>query len=115
MHRSIDRLVEAQEPWAKPAGQKVQAWLAALFGRTRPLKDLLNGVWLGHPVHPMVTDVPVGALTAAALLDLTGQETAADIAVRLIAPDGQLLLGVVTAMLGAPFFLWLILRLRSET
>ncbi len=41
--------------------------------------------------------------------------TAADIAVRLIAPDGQLLLGVVTAMLGAPFFLWLILRLRSET
>lgn len=41
--------------------------------------------------------------------------TAADIAVRLIAPDGQLLLGVVTAMLGAPFFLWLILRLRSES
>ena len=34
---------------------------------------------------------------------------------RLIAPDGQLLLGVVTAMLGAPFFLWLILRLRSES
>jgi iron complex transport system permease protein len=41
--------------------------------------------------------------------------TAADIAVRLIAPDGQLLLGVVTALLGAPFFLWLILRLRSES
>ena len=41
--------------------------------------------------------------------------TAADIAVRLIAPDGQLLLGVVTAMLGAPFFLWLILRLRRES
>jgi iron complex transport system permease protein len=40
--------------------------------------------------------------------------TAADVAVRLIAPDGQLLLGVVTAMLGAPFFLWLILRLRGE-
>lgn len=41
--------------------------------------------------------------------------TAADILVRLIAPDGQLLLGVVTAMLGAPFFLWLIIRLRSES
>jgi len=40
---------------------------------------------------------------------------AADIAVRLIVPDGQLLLGVVTAMLGAPFFLWLIIRLRSES
>ena len=38
--------------------------------------------------------------------------SAADILLRLIAPDGQLLLGVVTALLGAPFFLWLILRLR---
>ena len=41
--------------------------------------------------------------------------TAADVAIRLIAPDGQLLLGVVTAMLGAPFFLLLILRLRRES
>lgn len=40
--------------------------------------------------------------------------TAADIAVRIIAPDGQLLLGVLTAMLGAPFFIWLILRLQKS-
>jgi iron complex transport system permease protein len=40
--------------------------------------------------------------------------SAADIAVRLIAPDGQLPLGVLTAMLGAPFFIWLILRLRRD-
>jgi iron complex transport system permease protein len=40
--------------------------------------------------------------------------SAADIAIRLIAPDGQLLLGVLTAMIGAPFFIWLILRLRRE-
>jgi iron complex transport system permease protein len=39
---------------------------------------------------------------------------AADIAVRVIVPDGQLPLGVLTAMLGAPFFIWLILRLRRE-
>lgn len=39
---------------------------------------------------------------------------AADIAVRVIAPDGQLLLGVLTAMLGAPFFIWLILSLRRD-
>jgi iron complex transport system permease protein len=41
--------------------------------------------------------------------------TVADVAIRVLAPDGQLLLGVLTAMLGAPFFLWLILRLRRET
>jgi iron complex transport system permease protein len=40
--------------------------------------------------------------------------TAADIAVRVIAPDGQLLVGVMTAMIGAPFFVWLILRMRRE-
>jgi iron complex transport system permease protein len=40
--------------------------------------------------------------------------SAADIVVRLIAPDGQLPLGVLTAMLGAPFFIWLILRLRRD-
>jgi iron complex transport system permease protein len=40
---------------------------------------------------------------------------AADVVIRIIAPDGQLLLGVLTAMLGAPFFLWLILRLVRET
>lgn len=40
--------------------------------------------------------------------------SAADIAVRLISPDGQLRLGVLTALLGAPFFIRLIVRLRSE-
>ena len=38
--------------------------------------------------------------------------SAADVGLRLVAPDGQLLLGVVTAMLGAPFFVWLILKMR---
>lgn len=40
--------------------------------------------------------------------------TAADIAVRLASPDEKLLLGVVTALIGAPFFVWLIFRLRAE-
>lgn len=39
----------------------------------------------------------------------------ADVAARMILPDGQLLLGVVTAMLGAPFFFWLIFRLRGRS
>ena len=40
--------------------------------------------------------------------------TAADVAIHLLAPDGQLHLGVLTAMLGAPFFFWLIFKLRRE-
>jgi iron complex transport system permease protein len=39
---------------------------------------------------------------------------AADIAVRLIAPDRDLKLGVLTALIGAPFFLHLIWRMRRQ-
>jgi nitrite reductase/ring-hydroxylating ferredoxin subunit/uncharacterized membrane protein len=81
MHRAITALIEAQESWAKPFGERVQHVLAGLFDATRPLKDLLNGTWLGHPLHPTITDVPVGAMTVAALLDVAGQERAADVAI----------------------------------
>jgi nitrite reductase/ring-hydroxylating ferredoxin subunit/uncharacterized membrane protein len=35
-------------------------------------KDLLAGTWLGHPLHPMLTDLPIGAWTSAFVLDLAG-------------------------------------------
>jgi nitrite reductase/ring-hydroxylating ferredoxin subunit/uncharacterized membrane protein len=81
MHRQIGRVIDQQASWAKPLGDSAQELLKAVFEGTRPLKDLLNGTWLGHPVHPVVTDVPVGAMTVAAVLDVAGQDTAADIAV----------------------------------
>lgn len=34
------------------------------------LKRLLSGAWLGHPVHPPLTDVPVGMFVGAAVLDV---------------------------------------------
>ncbi|MEP7198578.1 MAG: DUF2231 domain-containing protein, partial [Chloroflexota bacterium] len=44
----------------------------ALFGKgpLHPIKSLLNGRWLEHPLHPVLTDVPIGAWTVAVLLDL---------------------------------------------
>jgi nitrite reductase/ring-hydroxylating ferredoxin subunit/uncharacterized membrane protein len=81
MHRAITSLIDAQESWAKPFGERVQHWLAGLFDAHRPVKDLLNGTWLGHPVHPSLTDVPVGAMTVAAVLDVAGQDRAADVAI----------------------------------
>jgi iron complex transport system permease protein len=69
------------------------------------------GLVVPHLLRPFCGHQPSrliwpSALGGAALV------TAADVGLRLIAPDGQLLLGVVTAMLGAPFFFWLIFRLR---
>ncbi|MGB3834997.1 MAG: iron chelate uptake ABC transporter family permease subunit, partial [Mesorhizobium sp.] len=39
---------------------------------------------------------------------------AADIAVRIIAPERDVKLGVLTALVGAPFFLWLVYRTRRR-
>jgi nitrite reductase/ring-hydroxylating ferredoxin subunit/uncharacterized membrane protein len=38
-------------------------------------KELLAGTWLGHPLHPALTDVTVGAWTSAFLLDLVGSDS----------------------------------------
>lgn len=52
--------------------------------------------------------LPASALGGAALL------VAADIVVRVATPGSELKLGVVTALIGAPFFLYLVLRARQD-
>jgi len=42
-----------------------------------PVKDLLHGTWLGHPVHPLLIAVPIGLWTGTSLLDLLGERSAA--------------------------------------
>ena len=49
-----------------------------------PAKDVLSGTWLGHALHPLLTDVPIGTWTSAILLDLLGGEDAEDGADRLV-------------------------------
>jgi nitrite reductase/ring-hydroxylating ferredoxin subunit/uncharacterized membrane protein len=78
--RLITRLVDAQAGWARPLGEFNHRWLTALFRPIRPVKDFLNGTWLGHPVHSALTDVPIGGLTVAIILDVIGQPVGADIA-----------------------------------
>jgi nitrite reductase/ring-hydroxylating ferredoxin subunit/uncharacterized membrane protein len=41
------------------------------------VRDALHGVWLGHPVHPVLVQVPVGAWMSAAFLDTVGNEDGA--------------------------------------
>jgi uncharacterized membrane protein len=47
-------------------------------------KDVLSGAWLGHALHPIVTDIPIGAWTSAVLLDWTGGSDSQSAADRLI-------------------------------
>jgi nitrite reductase/ring-hydroxylating ferredoxin subunit len=41
---------------------------------TGPLKDALSGTWMGHALHPLLTDVVIGSWTSATVLDLLGGE-----------------------------------------
>ena len=63
------------------------------------VKDLLSGTWLGHPVHPPLTDVVIGAWTSALALDLVGGEQTDKAAERLIGIG--ILAAVPTAATGA--------------
>jgi nitrite reductase/ring-hydroxylating ferredoxin subunit/uncharacterized membrane protein len=80
MARLLARIVAAQDVWARPLGDFNHRWLSAIFRPIRPIKDLLTGTWLGHPLHSASTDVPVGALLVSVALDLLGQPIGADIA-----------------------------------
>jgi len=81
LHDAIERILQAQAVWADPLGKLFVAIFAALYKPVPIIKDLLNGVWLGHPLHPAITDVPIGAYVVALVLDLTGQRAAATAAI----------------------------------
>lgn len=72
------------------ATEALDAPAAAVAGRVRSvleaggLKDLLSGTWLGHPLHPGLTDVVIGAWTSATILDLIGGRESRTAAERLI-------------------------------
>lgn len=52
--------------------------------RPQRVRDALHGVWLGHPLHPALVQLPVGAWTCSAILDLwPGQRRAATVLVAV--------------------------------
>ncbi|PWU45837.1 (2Fe-2S)-binding protein [Micromonospora globispora] len=58
-------------------GDRLQRIVQATL-RPQRVRDLLHGVWLGHPLHPAMVQVPVGAWISAAVVDLLpGQRRAA--------------------------------------
>lgn len=81
-----DRVVE-QMAWLDPIADVTQDTINKTVQANAPqgqmVKDALHGVWLGHPLHPALVSVPLGAWTATLLLDLTGAEDGADLALGL--------------------------------
>jgi nitrite reductase/ring-hydroxylating ferredoxin subunit/uncharacterized membrane protein len=56
---------ETLDSVGKPVGKAVRSAVSS-----SGLKDVLSGTWLGHAVHPMLTDVVIGCFMSASLLDL---------------------------------------------
>jgi len=70
----IDDLIKRQA-WVDPLADAIQPLVGNTLTSSPParrLKDLLNGVWLRHSLHAVLTDVTIGAFTMSALLDLLG-------------------------------------------
>jgi nitrite reductase/ring-hydroxylating ferredoxin subunit len=76
-----------------PAADVLQAAAKSL---PKPVRNVLDGVWLGAPLHPALTDVPLGSWSAAATFDaidlLRGEDSLAD------AADAALALGVLAVV-----------------
>src|SRR5207249_9782992 len=64
--RTISRLEDADQLDSTVAvGQRVARWI-----RPGKLRDALHGVWLGHPLHPVLVQTPIGMWLSASALDL---------------------------------------------
>lgn len=66
------------------AADVVQQPVREFLQQLGPAKDFLHGKWLGHALHPVLTDIPVGAWTVALALDaaemMSGEEGVGDAA-----------------------------------
>ncbi|WP_139797771.1 Rieske 2Fe-2S domain-containing protein [Mycobacterium noviomagense] len=72
---------------AQSLAKRVRELLAA-----EKLKDAISGTWLGHPVHPPLTDLVIGSFLSASVLDIIAPRAGARAAQRLI------MLGIAAAV-----------------
>jgi nitrite reductase/ring-hydroxylating ferredoxin subunit/uncharacterized membrane protein len=72
-------MLRAQYGWAKPFGDFNVRWLGAIFRRMPFMADVLHGKWLGHSVHAVLTDLPLGVQSLTVVFDLLNMREAADI------------------------------------
>jgi nitrite reductase/ring-hydroxylating ferredoxin subunit/uncharacterized membrane protein len=83
-------------PWLDPLAKRAQPPVQRFFSTRPRLHNLLDGTWLGIPLHPALTDVPVGAWTSAFVLDVVAVVTGSETAEK--AADGALAVGVAGSL-----------------
>ncbi|HLJ33997.1 MAG TPA: DUF2231 domain-containing protein [Ktedonobacteraceae bacterium] len=62
------------QPFVERLSDSLQHIISVVVGAQRKpprrLKSMLNGTWVGHPLHPVITDVPVGSWMLTAVFDI---------------------------------------------
>jgi nitrite reductase/ring-hydroxylating ferredoxin subunit/uncharacterized membrane protein len=81
MQKLLDA-VESASPLDAPA-KKIGATVRNAIS-PGAVKDALSGTWLGHALHPVLTDVVIGSFLSTTLLDLLGTEPDSGAQERLI-------------------------------
>ncbi|HET9681477.1 MAG TPA: DUF2231 domain-containing protein, partial [Candidatus Limnocylindrales bacterium] len=96
MARWLVRVMDAQRPWVRPLGDFVHGIDHAVFHAVPSIRDFLNGRWLGHPIHAVLTDAPIGILFLVIVLDVVRQPAAAGWAllIGVLAMGGAALAGL---------------------
>lgn len=97
----------SRQNWLEPVEKVLGAVADTLFLKDVPfgekVRNFFHGTWFGHPLHPAITDVPIGAWTAATVLDMyelsTGDERFAEgadmaVGIGLIGAAGAALTGL---------------------
>jgi nitrite reductase/ring-hydroxylating ferredoxin subunit len=70
-----------EQPWLDQAADYVMELARPLLEMPQAGKvlDFLHGRWFGHPLHPVLTDAPIGMWTGSLLLDLVGAHKSAGV------------------------------------
>jgi iron complex transport system permease protein len=107
----------AQNLGVDPAGLrfKVVTGIALAVGAATAVTGAIGfiGLAVPHILRPLVKESP-GQLLLPSFFGGAALVLFADVALRIASPQGDLRLGVLSALLGAPFFLWLVLKKRAE-
>jgi nitrite reductase/ring-hydroxylating ferredoxin subunit len=89
-----------RQDFLEQASEAIQPAVTKAFEAAGPsgqeVKNFLHGTWLGHPLHPVLTDVPIGAWTAALALD--AMETISGRKELAAGADAAIAVGLVGAL-----------------
>jgi len=104
--RLIGRGIDSQN-WLEGFSDGLQKFVGGTFRIGGPplrwLKNLSHGTWFGHPLHPAVTDIPIGAWVGALIVDivwLIERNSSPDVANTLaLAATILVIVGLVGAIL----------------